>query len=150
MSTGAQGQTRERASSAGDDPRTLTSWYPLSKKWSLKHLVTTERAFRILDMFSPRIIMCLLLSWTSTSDSSLIKLSAPPAGASPISSQKSQLSSWPPGAYSFKWGREEEREGEGDRKCTGWGNLTRGSIFSKLVFLRTYLYQPTLLNPKTQ
>ena len=119
MSTGAQAQPRQKALSAEGDPRTLTSWYPLSKKWSLKHLVTTERAFRILDMFSPRIIMCLLLSWTSTSDSSLIKLSAPPAGAKPISSQKSQLSSWPPGAYSFKWGAEEEREGEGNRECTG-------------------------------
>ena len=96
MSTGLKG-THAKGVVCRDD-RALTSWYPLSKKWSLKHLVMTERAFRILDMFSPQIIMCLLLSWTSTSDSSLIKLSAPPAGANPISSQKSQISSWPPGA----------------------------------------------------
>ncbi|RLV89794.1 hypothetical protein DV515_00014704 [Chloebia gouldiae] len=46
-----------------------------------------ERTLKILDMFSPRIIMCLLLSCTSTSESSLSRLSAPPAGARPMSSQ---------------------------------------------------------------
>lgn len=43
--------------------------------------------------------MWRLFSCTSTSDSSFSRLSAPPAGAKPISSQKSQCSSWPPGAW---------------------------------------------------
>lgn len=49
--------------------------------------------------FSPRIIMCRLSSWTSTSASSFRMLSAPPAGARPISSQKSTCNSCFPGAW---------------------------------------------------
>lgn len=82
--------------------------------------------------------MCLLLSWTSTSDSSLIRLSAPPAGANPISSQKSQLSSWPPGAYILKKGVEERKKGE-DKNFTVLKILVYVKSFSKLVFLRTSL-----------
>ncbi|MEQ2157875.1 hypothetical protein GOODEAATRI_006361, partial [Goodea atripinnis] len=74
------------------------------KKWSLKHWVTVDLTRRILETFSPRIIMCRLFSWTSTSDSSFSRLSAPPAGANPTSSQKSQCNSWPPGAWEKRTG----------------------------------------------
>lgn len=82
--------------------------------------------------------MCRLLSWTSTSDSSLIKLSAPPAGASPISSQKSQLSSWPPGASILERG-EGRKEKEGDKKLTLLEILiyvkTVGKLFLDLIII---------------
>lgn len=130
LSTGLQGQTRKGVVCRG---RPLPPWYPLSKKWSLKHLVTTEARLQDFGHVLARIIMCLLLSWTSTVGLLIDQLSAPPARPARSSSQKSQLSSWPPGAYSFKWGRGK-REGEGDRKCTGWGNLALGSIFNASYF----------------
>jgi hypothetical protein len=46
--------------------------------------------------------MCRLSSWTSTSASSFRMLSAPPAGARPISSQKSTCNSCSPGAYKIR------------------------------------------------